>query len=61
MSENKRDLSVGEAAQTAGVSEAYIRRLLKLGKINGVKLGKWVWSIPKREIERFMGEREKKP
>lgn len=59
MSEERKHYSVGEAAKEAGVSEAYIRRLLKLGTITGAKIGRWVWAIPKRELERFMESREK--
>jgi excisionase family DNA binding protein len=58
VSEN-RELTTKEAAQLAGVSGAYIRRLLINEVLKGRKLNDWLWLVPRVEVERWIEQRKK--
>jgi excisionase family DNA binding protein len=49
--------STSELAEKAGVSAAYIRRLLAVGDLQGVKVAR-NWLISRQEAERWMRERQ---
>jgi excisionase family DNA binding protein len=49
--------STSELAEKAGVSAAYIRRLLAVGDLQGVKVAR-NWLIPRQEAERWIRERQ---
>jgi excisionase family DNA binding protein len=57
--EPKRIYLVTELAKKAGVSQAYIRRLLANGRIKGEKVG-GVWTITKKEVDKYLKSREKR-
>ena len=46
-----------ELSKLAGVSDAYIRRLLKTGKIKGQKVGN-SWAISKGEVVHYLQSRQ---
>jgi excisionase family DNA binding protein len=53
-----RLLTTQEAAEIAGVSDAYIRQLLLEGKrLRGEKFGRQ-WMIQRAELERWLKERQ---
>jgi len=54
----RRELTTKEAAELAGVTDSYIRRLLIDGTLQGRKLNNWVWLVPTTEVERWMEKRE---
>lgn len=57
---DKHRLTTKEAADIAGVTDAYIRQLLlEDKKLHGKKFGK-VWVIPRAELERWMRTRDRK-
>lgn len=43
-------ITITQAAQIAGVSESYLRRLCRQGKIPARKYG-WVWLIEEQDLE----------
>jgi hypothetical protein len=45
--------SVAEAADSAGCTESYVRRLLRTGVIDGKKIGKWTWILEKSQITKL--------
>lgn len=45
-----------QLATAADVSSAYLRRLLKAGKLRGSKVAK-TWFIPDEEAERWLAQR----
>jgi len=54
--------TVEEVAREAGVSTAYIRRLLAQGVIKGIKAGegrRGVWMIPAHVARAWLGQRAK--
>ncbi len=55
MSQENAPLSASESARLLGISEAYIRKLIKLNEISATKKGR-TWCIPREEIERFRTE-----
>lgn len=55
MSQENAPLSASESARLLGISEAYIRKLIKLKEISATKKGR-TWCIPREEIERFRTE-----
>ena len=56
---DKHRLTTKEAADLAGVSDAYIRQLLlEDKKLHGDKFGK-VWVIARAELERWLNSRER--
>ena len=56
---DKHRLTTQEAADIAGVSDAYIRQLLlEDKKLHGDKFGK-VWVIARAELERWLNSRER--
>ena len=55
-----RQMTVGELAKQAGVSEQYIRQILAEGKIPGAyKLGH-IWAISKAAADRWLEQRRRK-
>ena len=46
----ERHLSVRAAAETSGYNEQYLRRLLRAGRLQGVKIGQ-VWLIRLASLE----------
>jgi len=50
-------ISVKDAAEYSGYSQQYLRRLLRLGKPSGLKLGQ-VWLIKMVSLERFLEQVE---
>lgn len=57
MSERTKPYSAQELAHEAGVSDAYIRRLLIDGKLAGQKLGP-IWMISAEEGRRFLTQKK---
>ena len=56
---DKHRLTTQEAADIAGVTDAYIRQLLlEDKKLHGDKFGK-VWVIARAELERWLNSRER--
>ena len=47
--------TIRDAAILASISEAFVRKLIRAGKIRAVRVG-WVWRIPRAEIERICQE-----
>ena len=45
-------MTVTEAVAILGVSERAIRYRLERGLMQGERAGKWIWLIPKDEVER---------
>jgi excisionase family DNA binding protein len=45
-------MTVTEAAAILGISERAIRYRLERGLMAGERAGKWIWLIPKEEVER---------
>jgi len=55
----KQRLTTKEAAEVAGVTDAYIRQLLiEDKKLHGEKFGK-VWVISRAELERWLASRKR--
>jgi len=52
----KLRLTTKEAAEIAGVTDAYIRQLLIAKKMRGEKFGK-SWMIARAELDRWMESR----
>ncbi len=50
-------LRVGQAAQELGLHPITIRRWVKSGKIQAIRVG-WEARIPRAEIERFVGKKD---
>lgn len=48
-------LSVKAAAQHSGYSQQYLRRLLRLGKLAGLKIGQ-LWLIEMESLESYLVE-----
>jgi excisionase family DNA binding protein len=48
-------MTVTEAAAILGISERAIRYRLERGLMTGERVGKWIWLIPKEEVERVKG------
>jgi len=46
-------ISINAAAEYSGYSQQYLRRLLRLGKLVGLKIGQ-VWLIDKTECEAYL-------
>lgn len=42
-----------QAADTIGVTDAYVRHLIARGEIKAKKLGKRIWVISDAEVHRF--------
>ncbi len=55
--EPNKPWSTKQLAEAAGVTDAYIRRLLIDGRLDGYKLGR-EWLIPEEEAQRFIAERK---
>jgi len=55
---NKRFITLTEAAAILGVSYPTMRRLIRQGKINAVRVGKMI-LIPGEEIEKLIKESTK--
>jgi DNA (cytosine-5)-methyltransferase 1 len=51
-------LSVKAAAEYSGYSQQYLRRLLRQGKLAGLKLGQ-VWLIKMESFSRYLDKAEK--
>lgn len=45
--------SVTEAADKAGCTVSYVRRLLRDGTLRGEKLGAWSWILKKSEVDKL--------
>lgn len=56
MSERTVPYTTTELAKEAGVSDAYLRRLLIAGKLAGEKRGR-DWLIPAEEVKRWLAQR----
>lgn len=48
--------NVKDAAQKAGCTEQYIRRLLQQKQLNGLKVSERCWLIPKADVTRLSKE-----
>ncbi len=48
-------LSVKTAAEYSGYSPQYLRRLLRIGKLPGLKLGQ-MWLIEMKSFEKYISE-----
>jgi len=46
-------ISINAAAEYSGYSQQYLRRLLRLGKLVGLKIGQ-VWLIDKADFEAYL-------
>ena len=51
-------LSVAEAAKLCGITEWTIRKWLKAGKLDGVRVGAWIIRIPKSQLKRVISKIE---
>jgi excisionase family DNA binding protein len=61
VAETKRhELTTREAAELAGVTDSYIRRLLIGGTLKGRKLNNWIWLVSQSEVERWIAQRREK-
>ena len=49
-------VSVTEAADLIGVTDSYVRRLLREKELVGQKVGARAWVIPMEEVKRFKDE-----
>jgi excisionase family DNA binding protein len=47
-------LTVRAVAEVLAVGEAHVRRLLKAGRLHGVRVGKRQWRIPAAALETFL-------
>lgn len=45
---------VSVAARMMGYNVSYVRRLLKQGELEGIKMPDGRWLIPRHAVERFM-------
>ena len=52
-------LSVNEAAQRLGVSIWTVKRWIKKGKLQGIRIGGW-WKVDEAEVKRFIRESQGK-
>jgi len=52
----KRFLSVREAAALAGVSEQYVRKVLRSGALRGIRIGK-AWAVDEKKLQHWLEER----
>src|SRR3981081_181945 len=52
-------LSVQELAAECGLTEGRIRQLIGSGRIQTIRVGKWVHAIARQEAERFKSERQR--
>ena len=59
MSQREMPFTTTELAKRAGVSDAYIRRLLIDGKLTGQKLGPW-WVISVDVAQKWLEDRQRK-
>jgi excisionase family DNA binding protein len=50
-------LTVRAVAEVLAVGEAHVRRLLKGGRLRGVRIGKRQWRIPAAALEAFLDGR----
>jgi hypothetical protein len=57
----KKYYTVTQAAQEAGCTVSYVRRLLRLKIISGEKLGERAWVIPVNQLEKLRCAPEGKP
>jgi len=53
-----RELTTKQAADLAGVSGQYIRRLLRDGRLTGRQLDGWQWLVDAAALKRWMAERK---
>jgi excisionase family DNA binding protein len=57
MQTNQKFYTLDEIEQTLGLSRWQLLRLLKDGKLRGVKIGRQTWRIPEDCFQRFLDER----
>lgn len=57
MQTNQKFYTLDEIEQTLGLSRWQLLRLLKDGKLRGVKIGRQTWRIPEESFQRFLDER----
>jgi excisionase family DNA binding protein len=43
-------ITITQAAELAGCSGGYVRRMLRAGKIDGVKITERMWLVSKRDV-----------
>lgn len=59
MNDEKRSIidliSLDEAAQFSGYSDAYVRRLVEKGKLWGIKIGR-DWITTRKDMEQYMSQ-----
>lgn len=53
------ELTANQAAKLAGLSARHMRHLLATGELAGHKLGAWLWVVSRREIDRWIAERDR--
>lgn len=53
-------ISVKEASEKYGLSESYITRLLREGRVKGQKLGLRVWMVNPSKVEAYLKEPRKR-
>ena len=58
LTSNAEFLSVEETAHVLDLTVSRIRQLLRAGEIQGQKLGKYAWAVPRDEVERFDAQRD---
>ena len=56
MEQTERLLTFKEAAQTLGISESYLKKLCRAGRVRVVRLGRRAVRITTREIARLCKE-----
>lgn len=51
-------LSVEEAAEELDLTGGRVRQLLRAGELEGQKLGRFAWAVPRSEVERMKSRRD---
>ena len=46
--------STRQAAQKLGINISALMRRIRSGDIKATKMGKWVWAIPKAQIDKLV-------
>jgi excisionase family DNA binding protein len=53
----EKHITVKNAAEITGYNPQYLRRLLRLGKLNGIQIGQ-VWLIKLNSLENYLSQIE---
>jgi excisionase family DNA binding protein len=50
---DRKYYTVSQAAELAGCTSSYVRRLLRANKVEGLKVGERAWILSEEEIEKL--------